>query len=379
MANKETLIEAPLTSVLFHKASVDKLPLSGTFELTPRCNFNCRMCYIRHSEQEVRQHDRPMRSLEEWKNLADEAEKEGMLYLLITGGEPLLWKDFWPLYEYLKEKGLIISINTNGSLIDELEVKRFRKMPPCRINITLYGASNETYERLCRIPMGFQKVDKAITLLQEAGILVKLNCSLTPYNVCDLEQMVDYAKSKKLILDVNPYMYPPVRKEKFQVGINDRFSPKQVAQWHMKAYWLRYGDEKYKEFLKRIDKEMIRPLGLNDSCYDCLNGKVRCRAGNAAFWVTWDGYMLPCGMMGSPKADLRKQNFVNAWRDIVKKVEAIHLSSICESCQNNSICLSCAAMAMAETGRFDGIPTYMCEMAQEMKKIAIDKLKIYGE
>ena len=89
--------------------------------------------------------------------------------------------------------------------------------------------------------------------------------------------------------------------------------------------------------------------------------------------------MLPCGMMGSPKADLRKQNFGNAWRDIVKKVEAIHLSSICESCQNNSICHSCAAMAMAETGRFDGIPTYMCEMAQEMKKIAIDKLKIYGE
>ena len=102
MANKEILIETPLTNILFHKASVDKLPLSGTFELTPRCNFNCRMCYIRHSEQEVRQHDRPMRSLEEWKNLADEAEKEGMLYLLITGGEPLLWKDFWPLYEYLK-------------------------------------------------------------------------------------------------------------------------------------------------------------------------------------------------------------------------------------------------------------------------------------
>lgn len=58
--------------------------------------------------------------------------------------------------------------------------------------------------------------------------------------------------------------------------------------------------------------------------------------------------------------------------------EIEYLSGVCNSCQNSSICHSCAAMAMAETGRFDGIPIYMCEMVKTMKKFAQEQLKIYG-
>ena len=259
MTDEETLVRTPLTNMLFHKASIKRIPLSGTFEVTPRCNFDCRMCYIRHSEAEVKCHERTVQSLEEWKIIADEAVREGMLYLLITGGEPFLWKDFWPLYEYLKEKGLVISINTNGSLIDEQAVEKFKKSPPCRINITLYGASDETYEKLCRIRNGFQKVDKAVTLLCKAGIPVKLNCSLTPYNVCDLEKIVDYAKKRNLILDINPYMYPPVRKENFKPGFNERFSPEEVAYWHIKSKQLQYEKDAHLDFLQQIVQGTVKP------------------------------------------------------------------------------------------------------------------------
>ena len=378
MTDEETLVRTPLTNMLFHKASIKRIPLSGTFEVTPRCNFDCRMCYIRHSEAEVKCHERTVQSLEEWKIIADEAVREGMLYLLITGGEPFLWKDFWPLYEYLKEKGLVISINTNGSLIDEQAVEKFKKSPPCRINITLYGASDETYEKLCRIRNGFQKVDKAVTLLCKAGIPVKLNCSLTPYNVCDLEKIVDYAKKRNLILDINPYMYPPVRKENFKPGFNERFSPEEVAYWHIKSKQLQYEKDAYLDFLQQIVQGTVKPPGLDEECYDSLDGQIRCRAGRAAFWVTWDGYMLPCGLMGAPETDLREYDFANAWKLMIQKADAVNLSGICNNCQNSSICHSCAAMAMAETGRFDGIPVYMCEMVKTMKKLAQEQLKIYG-
>lgn len=287
-------------------------------------------------------------------------------------------KDFWPLYEYLKEKGLVISINTNGSLIDEQAVEKFKKSPPCRINITLYGASDETYEKLCRIRNGFQKVDKAVTLLCKAGIPVKLNCSLTPYNVCDLEKIVDYAKKRNLILDINPYMYPPVRKENFKPGFNERFSPEEVAYWHIKSKQLQYEKDAYLDFLQQIVQGTVKPPGLDEECYDSLDGQIRCRAGRAAFWVTWDGYMLPCGMMGAPETDLREYDFANAWKLMIQKADAVNLSGICNNCQNSSICHSCAAMAMAETGRFDGIPVYMCEMVKTMKKLAQEQLKIYG-
>lgn len=89
MKTEEIPYETPLTSLLFHKASAYKVPLSGTFELTPMCNFDCRMCYIRQTPEQVRNHDRKMRTLEQWKMLADEAAEQGLLYLLLTGGEPL--------------------------------------------------------------------------------------------------------------------------------------------------------------------------------------------------------------------------------------------------------------------------------------------------
>ena len=297
--------------------------------------------------------------------------------MLLTGGEPLLWPDFWALYEYLSQKGFVISINTNGSLINEKVVEKFRLMPPFRVNITLYGASNATYERLCRVENGFQRVDQAIRMLKEAGISVKLNCSLTPYNVCDLENIVQYAEDKKLILETNSYMFPPLRKDRTSVGKNDRFTPEEAAYWHIRRYLLQYGKEKYYHFLDGLVHGMAEPLGLDESCYDPVDGEVRCRAGSAAFWVTWDGYMLPCGMMPEPKVDMTRYDFEKAWKTLNLYTKEVRLSGVCTKCDNRGICHSCAAMAIAETGEFGKIPSYLCEMMEAMRKVAVNELIVY--
>lgn len=374
MKPDEVYYETPLTSSLFHKASQKKIPLSGTFEVSPMCNFDCRMCYVRQSEQQVRSHPRKMMTLEQWKTLADEAAEKGMLYLLITGGEPLMWSDFWELYEYVVKKGFIVTINSNSSLINETAIARFKENPPSRINITLYGASNETYERLCRFKNGFTKVDFAIRNLKKAGIQVKLNCSLTPYNVCDLEKMIQYAQEKKVILETNTYMFPPIRKDPESIGINERFTPKEAAEWQLKRYRLQYGQERYEKFIEGIHSGMVTPIGLEESRYDPKDGKVRCRAGKAAFWITWDGYMMPCGMMPEPKIDLLENDFAASWNLLTQETEKISLSGVCKNCANQGICHSCAAMEMAETGNFGKIPIYLCEMMQAMRKIAESEL-----
>ena len=98
-----------------------------------------------------------------------------MLYLLLTGGEPFVYKDFKRLYLELFKMGFIISINSNATLIDEETVKWLKEYPPQRINITLYGSSNEVYGNLCNNPKGFNQVTKAINLLKEANINIKLN------------------------------------------------------------------------------------------------------------------------------------------------------------------------------------------------------------
>ena len=94
MSGKST---SPLTDYLFYKAGQSGIPLSGTFELTPFCNFSCPMCYVRKTAEEVKSSGRSLRTYEQWLKLAREARDAGMLYLLITGGEPTAWPEFWPM------------------------------------------------------------------------------------------------------------------------------------------------------------------------------------------------------------------------------------------------------------------------------------------
>lgn len=378
MDPREIMLESSTTSNLFMKASELRIPLSGTFELSPVCNFNCRMCYVRKSQEEILQHNRKMLTCEQWIQMAKEAKEMGLLYLLLTGGEPFLWPDFWKLYDHLCRMGFVLSINTNASLIDEEAFEKFKINPPSRINITLYGTSDETYERMCGVKGMFHKVDRAISLLQVAGISVKLNCSLTPYNADDVRDMVLYAKAHNLIMTVNTYMFPPIRKDESYIGRNDRFTPKQATQYNLLRYRLQYGDEIYQQFLASVRQGAIPPPGLDEACVDPIDGKVRCRAGKAAFWITWDGYMTPCGMMPQPAVDILGHSFSDNWLQLVKETDSLKLSSVCENCKNQELCHSCAAMALAETGDVAGIPHYLCEMVEELIAIAekSDKQKV---
>ena len=193
---------AEVSDHLYRKAAARRIPLSGTFELTPLCNFACRMCYVRRTAAEVKAHHRPMLTYDDWLRIAREGREQGMLFLLLTGGEPLLWPRFWELYAELVDMGMLVAVNTNGSLLDDEAIERFKRRPPRRVNITLYGGCAEAYQRLCGVKGVFDRVDRAVRGLKAAGIPVKLNCSLTPHNAADLEAITAYAKELDLRLDL---------------------------------------------------------------------------------------------------------------------------------------------------------------------------------
>lgn len=365
----------PLVDYLYAKACRMQIPLNGTFELSPVCNFSCRMCYVRKTRQEVQNSPRKIMTLDDWRRIAREARQAGMLELLLTGGEPLLWPDFWTLYDELIDMGFLISINTNGSLIDEEAIARFRKRPPQRINITLYGTEDATYKRLCGIDGVYARVDAAICGLIDAGITVKLNCSLTPDNAGDIDRIVDYAKDRNTVLSVSTYMFPPMRRDPSQIGVNARFTPEDSSRYMMRYLRRNRGEERFQGYLKSILEGRTEPLGLDAECVDPVDGKIRCRAGRASFWVTWDGWMTPCGMMPEPKVDLKEQTFSDAWQKLTDLTAAIRLSGLCDQCPSRDICHPCAAIAYAETGNFSGVPTYRCHAVQQMCKTALEIAK----
>ena len=344
-----------VTEYLYRKATAAGIPFSGTFELTPVCNMDCKMCYIRLTRQEQEAMS-PLADGQSWLKLARQARDAGMLYLLLTGGEPFLHPQIRQIQEGLHKMGLLISINSNGTLIDEGTVAWLKNCPPVRLNISLYGASDETYGALCGNPRGFTQVTGAIGLLKEAGIPVKLNCSLTPPNARDLPRMVAFAKENDLALQVATYMFPPVRRNGASVGKNARFSPEEAAYYMAYADYLTLGKERF------LAQEGKLPQVLQTGEI-CEGDGVRCRAGRCSFWVSWQGKLMPCGMFPEENApNVFEMPFLKTWQAVKEAVSRIRLPAQCAVCNVKDSCRACAAMVATESGCFDQVPQYRCEM-----------------
>lgn len=367
------LLEPKVVKHLYAVSAKQHIPVSGTFELTPMCNMSCEMCYVRMTKADMDKSGGRLRTKEEWLKLAEDAKAKGMLFLLLTGGEPFLYPEFKELYQQLSKMGFVISINSNATMIDEKVIEYLKENAPIRINITLYGASNETYDRLCHNPKGYTQVTRAIQLLKNAGIAVKLNCSVTPYNVQDLPAMIRYAQENKLILQATSYMFPPLRRDESMVGSNARFTAKEASRIAAEIVRLQNGDERFEEYVKLLEAGQAAMETDTEECLNVVGDKILCSAGRCAFWITWDGRMLPCGMLPQPISWPFKDGFEKAWQDIGNAVDRIHLPVECSDCKDKERCHSCAAMVFTETGTFDKVPEYRCQMTkcyqEECRKI----------
>ena len=360
-------VEPRLSTYLHAKACRNGTPLAGNFELTARCNFDCKMCYVHLTAEEQQRRGRGL-TADEWLAIAETARRRGMLFLLLTGGEPLLRSDFRYLLTELKKMGLLVSVNSNGSLIDKDWLDFFRHEPPFRFNITLYGGGNETYERLCGHP-AFDRVTGNILALKELGVDVKMNVSLTPYNAADMEKI--YAAAEKLgtPMQLATYMFPPIRRSEDMVGQNDRFTPCQAAQYAVAWDKLRFTREIFRQRAKAMQEGLALPQ--EESCEGTPGEGVACRAGRSAFWINWQGDMTPCGMMTRPKFSVPQLGFDEAWRQTKEATAAIRLPPECAVCASKHVCHACAAMCVTETGHFDIKPAYLCEMTRETVRLTL--------
>lgn len=350
---------------LYKKACLLRKPLSGTFELSPLCNMSCQMCYIHQFST------KKLIELKKWLEISKIAKNNGMLYLLLTGGEPFLIKGFKEFYIELYRLGLIISINSNATLIDEKTVEWLKLYPPERINITVYGGSNDTYERLCHYPNGFEKMKKAVLLLKEVGINIKFNITLTPENKDDLESIVSFCKEMEYPVQFSSYMFPRIRNGKDEFGNNEaRFTPEEAAEYYLKYLDLYYGKEE-----ANIRKQAMIKDGyaLDFECeVDVPGSESQCAAGRCAWWLSWEGKLSGCGMFTNGDIDVFELGFEKAWEKVVEKTNSIYLAKTCHECMNKSICHPCLAISKTETGKFEGIPEYRCQMTQAMIKKIIN-------
>lgn len=351
----------PKMSSYLHSLAIKKgIPVSGSFELTPNCNFSCPMCYV-HSARPCGEE----LTAKQWLLLAEEAKAAGMMFLLLTGGEPFIKKDFEQIYTGLSKMGFVISINTNGSLVTE-NAELLKKYPPSRVNVSLYAADRQAYKDFCGVDK-FDSVVNGIEFLKKEGIGVRLNSVFTAKNHMYAPQIIDFAKEHDLHLKSTSYCYPQIRVGG-SVGLNSaRLDADLAAQCEVDAEYRKFGDAYAAKALG-----LQREMGDGDARE---YRRVRCRAGRCSFWLTWNGKMRPCGMMTRPEADPFKSGFAAAWNEILKMTAEIRLPLECSVCKRREACPVCAAMCLSETGRFDGKPQYVCDYFECVRSLSSEKLE----
>jgi len=126
-----------------------RVPLSGTIELTQRCNHQCVHCYnnLFITDQDARQREL---AYDDWRHVIDEIAAAGCLWLLMTGGEIFLRNDFLDIYTYARQKGLLISLFTRKTRfaklreqLREIHMERKKLITLCLILLTsVFGTSS---------------------------------------------------------------------------------------------------------------------------------------------------------------------------------------------------------------------------------------------
>lgn len=336
---------------MWERARRTCVPLTGTFELTPLCNFRCRMCYMRLDASEVPRHGR-LHTADEWIDLARQAMELGTYRITLTGGEVLTRPDFPKIYTNLIQMGLLVSVLSNASLITEETVHMFQQYRPSKLRFTLYGASNETYERLCGAPDGFDRVMKSLHRLKEHDIPFSLAFTETTENVDDFDAVLDIAEQLGVSIAVTCNIVPAVRGatsegSALRVDIANRPTTDRPLDNVREDYLA--------SFFKTRD---ARDPELFSGLF------ATCKAYRTSFVVEWNGEMEVCTYMGSSNVRPFEEGFKAAWEHLNEHLESLEFPETCRSCPAIALCATCPGIREAITGRPDGIPRELCEQAR---------------
>lgn len=350
-----------MEKMLLSRAAASQRPLNGSLELLPLCNMNCDMCYIRLSRSEMEKKGR-LRTADEWISLGREMQKGGVLFLLLTGGEPLMFPEFKRLYTELAKMGLILTVNTNGTLLDEEWAEFFGRCRPRRINITLYGADEQAYESLCHYPGGFEKAIRGIRLLKEQGVAVKINGSVTKQNYGDMERIYEIGRSLDVPVHMDTYMLPGVHERGLPFARQSRLEPEEAAAAELEAVQAELNPELFPGYIKQKTAQIEK----GTTAYP---DGITCMAGNCSFTVNWQGEMHPCVMLEEPSVPVLETGFEAAWQQVSKASKLLKGNVKCRECRLRPVCKTCVASARLETGAYDGVPEYLCRYAEEYERL----------
>ena len=337
---------------LHERQSGKRAPLQVSIEVTRRCPLECQHCYnnLPMGDQDARSREM---TTEEHFRVLDELVEMGCFWILYTGGEIFARKDFLEIYTYAKNKGFLITLFTNGTLINEKIADYLLEWPPFAIEITLYGRTRETYEALTQIPGSYDRCLRGIKLLRERGLPLKLKTVATSINKHEVTAMRQFAEEElgvefKIDGQINP------RIDCSQSPLAVRLTPEEVVALDMSAP---KGASEYRRLAHR-DLESAPNLSKTDTMYFCGGGMN-------SFAINAYGEMGICVISQQETFRVQEVGLNTVWQESLLKLRSRKRTRVtkCVECRIQSLCGMCPANGEMENGDKESPVDFLCHVA----------------
>lgn len=335
-----------------HKSQSGKrAPMDVSIEVTRRCPLECRHCYnnLPMNDAGARRNEL---TFEEHCRLLDELVAEGCLWILYTGGEIFARPDFLDIYTEAKKRGFLITLFTNGTLITPRVADYLAEWRPFAIEITLYGATRETYEALTRIPGSYDRCMRGIRLLLERGLPLKLKTVPTTINKHEVYEMKRMAEEDFHVeFKFDPLVNPRI--DCSQSPLEVRLSPEDIVELEFSDSTRANGYRAQAEYDLASGSE-----GKLDRVYTCGGGQNGCA-------IDPNGKMSICVISHQEGYDIRQGSFHEGWKGPLREIRSRERTktTICSQCRIHSLCGMCPANGELESGNPEDPVDFLCQVA----------------
>ncbi|HVV15933.1 MAG TPA: radical SAM protein [Polyangia bacterium] len=360
----QSLTYTEWSSALHGRARGTRLPINATLEVTHRCPLACAHCYNNLPVGDAEARRREL-SADELKRIIDELADAGGLWLLFTGGEIFARRDFLDIYRHAKTRGFLITLFTNGTQITEAIADTLAEWPPFSIEITLYGRTRETYERLTGVSGSFDKCMRGIRLLKERALPLSLKTVAVTINQHEIADMQRFAEDELGV----PFKFDGMINARIDCShspLDVRLSPADMVRLDFenpvrRDAWAQLADAGAEAATRP------RAQSATDNVYNCGGGV-------SAFAVSPEGKMSICVLSQQDTYDLRSGPLREGWDGFLKTVRArpARRQTKCRDCRIRELCSSCAATAELENGDAETPVDYFCEVAH-LRALAVGR------
>lgn len=332
-----------------------RYPLGGMFELTDRCNLSCTHCYINQPAALQSAREREL-TTSQVTGILDQLADAGSLFLTFTGGELFLRPDFPEIYIHARQRGLLVKLFTNGTTLTPKIADLLAEYRPHMVEITLYGATQQTYEQVTQNPGSFARCMRGIDLLMERGLPLELKSVILTSNRHELDEMRAFAD---------------------RLGVHYRYDG---------VLWPRL-DGSCKPFGYQLPIEEIISLDLEDEerrnewvrlANSHSDQKLRaeyiysCGAGIYSYHIDSSGHISACTMSRKPSYNLLEMSFQEAWERLgeIRKLKR-QMDTPCKTCTVGDLCPQCPGWSQAVHNDDETPVEFICNLAHTRKAMVL--------